>query len=455
MKILTSLNQLILIAIFTCMLVGCSTRDEISELNSTELILLLQDEQCDIRTEAARELGRRRETAAVEHLIQMLTDQDPNCSFAARLSLEEIGQPAVSPLLEYVNHASRVQKLFIISILGDIGDGRAVETILDSLSDPDSSIRANAAEALGKLTAKDAIPRLILVLKDDDYSVRNHAAEALGRLRANAAVQPLISLLRSEDTRTDGGSHVAASCAAALARIGDSLAIPALVEALDEKNIRVLINLINALGELGDEMTAQSLLPFLDSQIKGVRLETCLSLGKLKNPVAVQPLIVCLSDKEWEVRAAAALSLKQVGHAQADKALKEFAQNNLDDLRQSDRRKKLEAIHILGEIKENQAVDPLLKILTEEDDIPLRGAAARALGAIGDARSVRPMIDALLEKQEERESLFYPVNYIFNNQKAKEDTLFCYDLQNALEKLTGKLFGEHAQNWLEWRCNKK
>lgn len=53
-----------------------------------------------------------------------------------------------------------------------------------------------------------------------------------------------------------------------------------------------------------------------------------------------------------------------------------------------------EAAHALGEIGDARAVDPLIDALQDEDR-RVRERAARALGKIGDARAVGPLIEAL------------------------------------------------------------
>jgi HEAT repeat protein len=60
---------------------------------------------------------------------------------------------------------------------------------LQSLKDPDAEVRAEAAEALGKLARrrvmpKEAVPALKEALKDPSPNVRSEAAEALSMVAA-------------------------------------------------------------------------------------------------------------------------------------------------------------------------------------------------------------------------------------------------------------------------------
>jgi HEAT repeat protein len=58
-----------------------------------------------------------------------------------------------------------------------------------ALKDPDSGVRRNAAEALGRVgpEARPAVPLLVQALKDEDSDVQDAAAEALKRIDPAAA----------------------------------------------------------------------------------------------------------------------------------------------------------------------------------------------------------------------------------------------------------------------------
>ncbi|MEB3200271.1 MAG: HEAT repeat domain-containing protein [Synechococcaceae cyanobacterium] len=60
-----------------------------------------------------------------------------------------------------------------------------------------NAVARNAARALGKLEASQAIPDLLAALEDEDDGLREAAARALGELGAAAAVPPLCARLAS------------------------------------------------------------------------------------------------------------------------------------------------------------------------------------------------------------------------------------------------------------------
>ena len=83
--------------------------------------------------------------------------------------------------------------------LGQIGDARAVESLIAALRDRNSAVRQAAAEALGRIGDTHAVEPLIAELRDGYSNVRQAAAEALVKIGL-PAVEPLITALRHQDS---------------------------------------------------------------------------------------------------------------------------------------------------------------------------------------------------------------------------------------------------------------
>ena len=105
----------------------------------------------------------------------------------------------------------------------------AVDPLIDALSSRKKNIRLNAATLLGAIGDEKAIPALIATLKDNNKLVRREASTALSRM-GEPAVDPLIETLGDEDWRVRGAA------AWALGNLGDEKAIPALEELLDDES---------------------------------------------------------------------------------------------------------------------------------------------------------------------------------------------------------------------------
>jgi HEAT repeat protein len=136
------------------------------------LVSLLDSPHLPVVTVAARELGRRKATIAVEPLIRVLEQPDPNVKFAT------------------------------IKALQDIGDGRAAQALRHQVRD-ENPFAADAAWALGRLkdAATGVIPSaaeemLIELLESPHPRIRQGAVLGLrdgGTERALPALQKLLA----------------------------------------------------------------------------------------------------------------------------------------------------------------------------------------------------------------------------------------------------------------------
>jgi len=82
--------------------------------------------------------------------------------------------------------------------LGEIGDTRAVEPLIQVLKDKDKDVRLTAARVLGVIGDARAVESLIQALRDEERVVRMNAATALGRIGDKRAIEPLTNALEDE-----------------------------------------------------------------------------------------------------------------------------------------------------------------------------------------------------------------------------------------------------------------
>jgi len=222
-----------------------------------QLIQALKDENRYVREEAAMALGEIGDKRAVEPLINALKDEDSDVRMEAAEALDQmgwkpgyvtekayylvakkewdeavkLGEPAVEPLINALKDEASSVRWEAAGALGKIGEP-AVEPLINALKDEDSSVRWGAAEALGEIGDERAVEPLINALKDEDSDVRWKAAEALVKI-GEPAVEPLIHALKDED------SDVRAAAAMALGKIGDERAVEPLTEALEDESYQV------------------------------------------------------------------------------------------------------------------------------------------------------------------------------------------------------------------------
>jgi len=124
------------------------------------LISALKDRDSNTRWKAAGELGEKKlgeigDTRAVEPLIQVLKDKDRDGRLTAARVLGVIGDTrAVEPLIQLLRDEDRGVRMSAARALGKIGDERAVEPLTDALEDEDSLVQKTARQALEEIQGK-------------------------------------------------------------------------------------------------------------------------------------------------------------------------------------------------------------------------------------------------------------------------------------------------------------
>jgi HEAT repeat protein len=189
---------------------------------------------------------------------------------------------------------------------------------------------------------------------------------------------------------SDGNASVRNGAAADLGKMGDTRAVEPLIKALgDRQEWSVRCSAAEALGELGDTRAIESLISALEDPEKYVRAFATKALGELGDPRAVDPLIDMLEDPyaaDW-----AAESLGKLGDVRAIEPL-------IAALSYPDSEVSLKAVTALAHLGCQSAVTPLIKMLRLRRGYQDRvfQATASALGTLGDARAVEPLLMAAL-----------------------------------------------------------
>lgn len=259
-----------------------------------------------------------------------------------------------------------------------------------------SWIRAEAAEKLGKYKGGLAVKALVSALKNDRHDVRLCAATALGRIGDVQAIEPLVAALKDSDRhvrqRAAWALHhlkwqPASDTQQAILAIADQewdevvrLGAPAvepLVAALKKWDSHVQQRAAEALGKIGDARAIQPLVSALKAYDKDVRRSATEALGNI-GEAAVEPLVAAIMDSDRNMRQCAAWVLHRLKWQPADdtqRAVLAIADQEWD-----------KAVR-LGVA----AVEPLVAML-KNSDWDMRQSAAEALGKIGDARAVQPLL---------------------------------------------------------------
>jgi HEAT repeat protein len=208
-----------------------STFDDITNV-------LLDDPLIEVRQSAARALGETKHPAAIPFLMEALRDSSwwfEREQAAADLltAIETMGPAVVKPLIEALGDKEGTVRKYAASMLGRVGDIRAIEELGMALYDLHNEVGEAAAEALVHFGAK-AVDILVESLSHPEAAIREHAVVALSKIHDARVVPVLIEML------ADPAREVQRYAMQALAGLGDSRAIPALQKIFSNRADREL-----------------------------------------------------------------------------------------------------------------------------------------------------------------------------------------------------------------------
>ncbi len=331
----------------------------LNDFREEDLIAALNDEFSEIRYEAARVLGDRKDPRAVDALVAALEDENWRVRFKAASSLWETNKDsrAIELLITALKDPdSRVRSTAAKSL------GEIIESLITALKDPDSRVRSTAAKSLDAIKEHGTVEYLIAALKDPDFQVRAYAVWALGRIKSHRAIAPLRSAFR------DGDSYVQWAAARALGAIDQPQAVEALIDGLRDVDPSKRSTAAEAFNKTKDPRAVETLITVLNDEVWWVRRSAAKALGKIGDHKAVEPLYATLKDGNEQVRMEAARALGQMNEIEL---LINALQHGEDTEREC-------AAKALGSIKADRAIDHLIAAL--EDDSPfVRNASSVAL----------------------------------------------------------------------------
>ena len=145
--------------------------------------------------------------------------------------------------------------------------------------------RTQAADQLGSLRVRPAVPDLVAVLSDKDPRVREASAFALGEIADQDAANHLSRLLAG-----DTDASVRASSAFALGMLEDTKSVSALLDSLDDSSAEVRSAALVALGLMRDQDDVEDIEEMLNDPSLDVRYDAVWALGQIGDPDSAERL---------------------------------------------------------------------------------------------------------------------------------------------------------------------
>jgi HEAT repeat protein len=326
----------------------------VSDIDIVEPVIgFLEDEDTNLRIQAALILGQRRDRRATPALIAHLRDEDVNVRFHV---IESLGRLHAAEASEALTEIALEHDFFLafpaIQALTEIGNTLAAPHLVPLLAD--GMLRAPVIEALGKLGDEDVTVPLVQLLNTSDaptevitdalsglfsryesrYGAGDHIADlvrrhvtAIGRQNVLDAVQRVSAdrlpglarvlgwfegdAIQRALTRLLGQDTVRSHVVEALVRNGAGVVVP-LIEQLHAEDLDTRQAAAVALGRIGDRRATQPLIAALDEP--ELTLAAAGALARIGDGAAFEALVTRLGDPDAAVRQAVIAALNSIGH---------------------------------------------------------------------------------------------------------------------------------------------
>jgi HEAT repeat protein len=316
-------------------------------------------------------------------------------------ALVQIGVPAVNTVLSALDTPDPDVRKFIVDILGDLRDPRAVPALINRLEDGDENIRVASAEALGKIRDPQAVDALLACLFRPEHGWLGYAAaEALGAIGDERALEPLLTAL--------GNSSLREPVLEALGKIGNANTLGPLIHGLAD-SLRIVREvssvalvaiyrknappeqqtIILAVRSGATDKSVDFLEELLGTSNGKLQKAAIFLLGWIGRDSSIRKLLALLQEEELEEPLAQALM-----HIDANKATFLFAYLSSDNalIRRT-------VARVLGDLRVAGAEDPLVSLLQDENG-HVRSAAAVALGRLRSRKAINPLLGLLTDEYE-------------------------------------------------------
>ncbi|MCP4444117.1 MAG: hypothetical protein GY811_02065 [Myxococcales bacterium] len=430
----------------------------------------LRDRYVEVRVFAAKALGERGSTEAIDELGLCLGDPDDRLRTAAATSLGEIGgerainlllgamprtsgeqrdsicatlaslgYDSVRPLLDVLMASDDTKtRLGAIWTLGKTGDPRAAKLLRLMLFEEETLLRSSAAGALGKIACQDSVLGLLSGLEDPSPFVRSAAVNGLGKIGSQAQFGVLTAMLRDPDPFVRDRSAVT------IGRIGGDLAHDIIVGAASgalDPALRVI-----ALG--------------LTGSAKGIGEP----LQAMKDPILRHEVSAALEREEEAIRVVFFSNLRPKpltdesrtssdANLEPDAIIEQFLEA-LRNSKGSDTRRR--AASALGSMQDADAIEALALALARDPDAEVRKLCAAGLAKrADDAMAKTALLKAIVDPQPDVRLLAIEAvgniaapseaAPIFESLRSEQDALV-----ETSEESLAKIYAGHVEGIHDW-----
>ncbi len=349
-------------------------------MTPARLMATLDAPNISLRTEALRLLGRLSDAATLPAVAAQTREGEPlPVRLAAVAALGRRRDPEAVPVLVHLLSAREpTMRMQVVSALGEIGDAQSITALLPLLRDPDAAVVGKVVTALSRTKAPSAVTPLLAALQHPDWRVRAAVARHLEAWE-DARIPPALAAAL-EDT----SALVRFYARQSLLKLGvapDTLLRPA----LGQGPPRGWYGAYATLHELAPESVRDELRRSLDAPDPKTRaLAAALARGYPDPDTLVLLWQRLDAETRFTVRWWLVRALADFGEAAREGAMKRARSKNP--------RLRADAMRVLGWLPANRESQSILREGLADVENQVRSAAVEALGRIGDASALAPLL---------------------------------------------------------------
>lgn len=227
-------------------------------------------------------------------------------------TLAALGQAWRGQLLQNLRSHDRLLVANSIEALGEPDNRVVVPELLQFLhATPDPVFRENGLRSAGRIRDERFLPILLQSLEDPNISLKCAAAQALSGFPSPEVKEALLATLHHSDS-----SRVKASILSTLGASNLDLALaPILLESLVDPDERVQANAVEAIGLTRDPQLIAAVIPFLSSPVPRIWANAAVALARSPayKSVALEHLRSTLMDQNPRIASSALYAAGEVG----------------------------------------------------------------------------------------------------------------------------------------------
>lgn len=360
------------------------------------LIGALDDPDANVRFHAIESLGRLRADAAVDALASILESRDFFLSFAALDAIALINDSRVAPRLVPLL-ADESLRPAVASALQSLGDDAVIDPLVAILNatpsaglhvvaalvaisdrcDKQAAHPTQVAAVVGEAITEAGRTHALAAIDQADHASLPAATRFLGWLRTDAAVTARLVSLVSDPVAREHAVE-------ALVQHGDP-AVDPLTQLLSSDDADVRDAAIRALARLGSRRATPALIALLPEGRHTIAVTA--ALAHLGDPQAFEPLLTMIAHRDPAVRQGAIGALNSIGHPAMPARVIALLDSPDAVVRES-------AVRIAGYFGYRGAVDPIVAAASDTSE-PVRVAALEHLPFLDDPRVTPVLVSAV------------------------------------------------------------